>query len=59
MLAAVFLSGGSILPFYFIAGDGSRPTKPRALEMRDREEQQFWQGVRARRRAPPATSARG
>lgn len=45
-LAAIFMSGGSILPFYFIAGFVS-PTKPRSLELRDSEEQHFWQGVRA------------
>ena len=45
-LAAVFMSGGSVLPFYFIAG-WVAPAKPRALEINDREDQQFWQGVRA------------
>jgi phage shock protein C len=45
-LAAVFMSGGSVLPFYIIAVMVT-PTKPRALERTDREEQQFWQGVRA------------
>jgi phage shock protein C len=45
-LAAVFMSGGSVLPFYFIAAMVT-PTKPRALEANDSEEQQFWQGVRA------------
>jgi phage shock protein C len=45
-LAALFMSGGSILPFYFIMGWVS-PDKPVALERVDREEQQFWQGVRA------------
>jgi phage shock protein C len=45
-LAAVFMSGGGILPFYLIAGLIS-PKKPRSLEMKDREEQHFWQGVRA------------
>jgi phage shock protein C len=45
-LAAVFMSGGSVLPFYFIAAMVT-PTKPRVLEMRDSEEKQFWQGVRA------------
>jgi phage shock protein C len=45
-LAAVFMSGGSVLPFYIIAAMVT-PTKPRALERTDREEQQFWQGVRA------------
>ena len=52
-LAAIFMSGGSILPFYFIAAFVS-PTKPRSLEIRDREEQHFWQGVRA----SPARAAR-
>jgi phage shock protein C len=46
MLAALFMSGGSILPFYFIMGWVS-PNKPMALERVDREEKQFWQGVRA------------
>jgi phage shock protein C len=45
-LAAIFMSGGSILPFYVIAGMIS-PTKPRSLEVRDSEEKHFWQGVRA------------
>jgi len=45
-LAAVFMSGGSVLPFYFIAGWLS-PAKPRALQRSDGEDQQFWQGVRA------------
>jgi phage shock protein C len=45
-LAAVFMSGGSVLPFYIIAAIVT-PTTPRALERTDREEQQFWQGVRA------------
>jgi phage shock protein C len=45
-LAAVFMSGGSILPFYGIAGMIS-PKKPRSLEIGDSEEKHFWQGVRA------------
>jgi phage shock protein C len=45
-LAAVFMSGGSVLPFYFIAAMVT-PTKPIALERSDSEQQQFWQGVRA------------
>lgn len=52
-LAAVFMSGGSVLPFYFIAG-WIAPTKPTVLETRDTEEKQFWQGVRA----SPARAAR-
>lgn len=45
-LAAMFISGGSILPFYFIAGWVS-PARPRELEYDRREDRQFWQGVRA------------
>lgn len=52
-LAAVFLSGGSVLPFYFIAG-WVAPTKPRELQYDGMEERQFWQGVRA----SPARAAR-
>src|SRR5437762_10005002 len=52
-LAAMFMSGGGILPFYFIAAMVT-PIKPVAFERVDREEQQFWQGVRA----SPARAAR-
>ena len=52
-LAAVFMSGGGILPFYFIAGFVA-PTKPKVLDRADSENQQFWQGVRA----SPAKAAR-
>jgi phage shock protein C len=52
-LAAVFMSGGGVLPFYFIAGWVS-PTKPREFDYRGTEEKQFWQGVRA----SPARAAR-
>jgi phage shock protein C len=52
-LATVFMSGGSVLPFYFIAAMVT-PTKPRQLELDDREDRQFWQGVRA----SPARTAR-
>ena len=45
MVAAVFLSSGSILPFYLIAAMVT-PDKPRELAVADLEEQQFWQGVR-------------
>jgi phage shock protein C len=45
-LAAMFMSGGGVLPFYFIAAMVT-PTKPRALELNDSEDRQFWQGVRA------------
>ena len=46
MVAAVFLSSGSILPIYFIAGFVA-PERPRELDTRDSEERQFWQSVRA------------
>lgn len=52
MIAALFLSSGSILPIYFIAG-WVTPAKPRELEVGG-EEKQFWQGVRA----SPARAAR-
>jgi phage shock protein C len=52
-LAAVFMSGGSVLPFYFIAAMVT-PTKPYALQRSDSEDRQFWQGVRA----SPARAAR-
>jgi phage shock protein C len=45
-LATLFMSGGGVLPFYVIAAMVT-PTKPRELELRDGEAQQFWQGVRA------------
>ncbi|HEX3424216.1 MAG TPA: envelope stress response membrane protein PspC [Sphingomicrobium sp.] len=45
-LAAVFMSGGSVLPFYFIAG-WVAPKKPRELDYRGTEDREFWQGVRA------------
>jgi phage shock protein C len=47
------MSGGSVLPFYFIAAMVT-PTKPHAFERTDSEDQQFWQGVRA----SPARAAR-
>ena len=53
MVAAFFLGGGSILPFYVIAAMIT-PDKPRELAVADREEQEFWQGVRT----SPARTAR-
>jgi phage shock protein C len=52
-LAALCMSGGGILPAYFIAAMVT-PTKPAAFERADTEERQFWQGVRA----SPARAAR-
>lgn len=48
----IFMTGGSILPFYFIAGLLA-DKKPAELYT-DRQEQQFWQGVRQ----SPARTAR-
>ena len=46
MLAgAVFMSGGSVLPLYFIAGFIA-DDQPRELAVEDQEDQRFWQGVR-------------
>ena len=45
-VSAVFMSGGGVLPLYFIAGFMA-DDKPRELVIEDREEQRFWQGVRA------------
>lgn len=53
MLAALFLSSGSVIPIYFIAG-WITPAKPRELEYSTSEDRQFWQGVRA----SPARTAR-
>jgi phage shock protein C len=44
-VSAVFLSGGSVLPLYFITGFIA-DDMPRELANEDREEQKFWQGVR-------------
>jgi phage shock protein C len=51
--SAVFMSGGSILPLYFIVGFIA-DDKPRELSLDDREDQRFWQGVRQ----SPARTAR-
>jgi phage shock protein C len=51
-LAMVFMSGGSILPVYFIAGFVA-PDRPYRLSHEDKQDQQFWQGVRASPAKPP------
>ena len=45
-VATVFMSGGSILPVYFIAGFVA-PVRPFGGEPQDAEDKKFWQGVRA------------
>jgi len=53
VVAAVFMSGGSVLPLYFIAGFIAND-KPRELVSENAEDTRFWQGVRA----SPARTAR-
>ena len=45
MFLAVWMSGGGILPVYFIAGWIAQD-RPRELADADPESQRFWQGVR-------------
>lgn len=45
-VAAIFMSGGSILPFYFIAGFLA-PKRPYGMEPENADDKKFWQGVRA------------
>ncbi len=52
-VSAVVMSGGSVLPLYFVAGLIAED-QPRELALGDKEEQRFWQGVRA----SPARTAR-
>ncbi|MFL6733926.1 MAG: envelope stress response membrane protein PspC [Sphingomicrobium sp.] len=52
LLGAIFMSGGSIIPFYFIAGFIT-PDKPSEFASVDAEHQQFWQNVR---RSPTRTA---
>lgn len=52
MIAAIFLSSGSVIPVYFIAG-WIAPDRPREFETSDVEERQFWQAVR---RSPARTA---
>jgi phage shock protein C len=52
VIAAIFLSSGSIVPIYFLAGMVS-PDKPRELENTDVEETEFWRQVR---RSPTRTA---
>lgn len=45
-LFAVFVSGGMVLPVYFIAGMIT-PKRPPELSIQTDDEKKFWQGVRA------------
>jgi len=51
-LAALFMSGGSVIPLYFIAG-WITPDQPREYALESADERQFWQQVRA---SPQQTS---
>jgi len=53
MFLAIWLSGGGILPVYFIAG-WIADDKPREFAAESKDEQRFWQGVRQ----SPARTAR-
>ena len=46
LVAAIIMGSGAPLLMYFIAAMMT-PDKPRELAFADREEKQFWQGVRA------------
>ena len=46
LVAAIIMGSGAPLLLYFIAAMMT-PDKPRELAFADREEKQFWQGVRA------------
>ncbi|MBB3763657.1 envelope stress response membrane protein PspC [Sphingomicrobium lutaoense] len=52
-LMTVFMSGGSTVPLYFIAG-WIADNRPEGISSSDEEERRFWQGVRA----SPRKSAR-
>jgi len=45
-IAMMFMSGGSMLPVYFIAGFVA-PDRPSGFASEDPRDQKFWQGVRA------------
>ncbi len=46
LVAAIIMGSGAPLLLYFVAAMMT-PDKPRELAVADREEKQFWQGVRA------------
>lgn len=45
VVGAVFMSGGSVLPLYFVAGFIA-DDEPRELALENKEDREFWQGVR-------------
>lgn len=46
LIAGIVIGGGALIPVYFIAG-WIADDQPRELAVENREEQKFWQGVRA------------
>ena len=52
-VTAMLMSGGGVLPLYFVAAFMA-DDKPRELAIENKEDQLFWQGVRA----SPARTAR-
>lgn len=46
LIAGILIGGGALIPVYFIAG-WIADDQPRELAVENREEQKFWQGVRA------------
>ena len=53
LVVSIFIGAGALIPVYFIAG-WIASDEPREIASEDKEERQFWQGVRA----SPAQSAR-
>ena len=53
LILAIFIGAGALIPVYFIAG-WIASDEPREIAAEDKDERQFWQGVRA----SPAQSAR-
>lgn len=46
LIAGILIGGGALIPVYFIAG-WIADDQPRELAVENREDQKFWQGVRA------------
>ncbi|MEO7787798.1 MAG: envelope stress response membrane protein PspC [Sphingomicrobium sp.] len=53
LVLSIFIGAGALIPVYFIAGWIAND-EPREIAADDKDEQRFWQGVRA----SPAQSAR-
>ena len=53
LVVSIFIGAGALIPVYFIAG-WIASDEPREIASEDKDERQFWQGVRA----SPAQSAR-